>query len=65
MVRNEDEEGKAEVIWTCHEERQKICRKKDDGNGGTGKEEKRETEEKIFGCSKRRYGGSWCGGDGR
>ena len=30
----------------------------------TGKEEKRETKEKIFRCSKRRYGGSWCKGDG-
>ena len=39
-------------------------RKKDDGNGVTGKEEKRETKEKIFRCSKRRYGGSWCKGDG-
>ena len=26
--------------------------------------EKRETKEKIFRCSKRRYGGSWCEGDG-
>ena len=33
------------------------------GNGVTGKEEKRETQEKIFRCSKRRYGGSWCKGD--
>ena len=36
-----------------------------DGNGVTGKEEKRETEEKISRCSERRYGGSWCEGDGR
>ena len=28
-------------------------------------EEKRETKEKIFRCSERRYGGSWCEGDGR
>ena len=41
-----------------------VCRKKDDGNGVTRKEEKRETKEKIFRCSKRRYGGSWCEGDG-
>ena len=26
--------------------------------------EKRETEEKISRCSERRYGGSWCEGDG-
>ena len=54
----------AEVVWICHEERPRVCRKKDDGNGVTGKEEKRETKEKIFRCSKRRYGGSWCKGDG-
>ena len=40
------------------------CRKKDDGNGVNGKEE-RETKEKIFRCSERRYGESWCEGDGR
>ena len=27
------------------------------------KEEKRKTKEKIFRCSKRRYGRSWCKGD--
>ena len=53
-----------EVVWTCHEERPRVCRKKDDGNGVTRKEEKRETKEKIFRCSKRRYEGSWCEGDG-
>ena len=64
MVRNEDEGGQAEVVWTCHEERPRVCRKKDDGNGVTGKEEKRETKEKIFRYSERRYGGSCCKGDG-
>ena len=53
------------VVWTCHEERPRVCRKKDDGNAVTRKEEKRETKEKIFRCSERRYGGSWCKGDGR
>ena len=24
-ARNEDEGGKAEVVWTCHEERSRIC----------------------------------------
>ena len=52
IVRNEDEGGQAEVI-ECHEERPRVCRKKDDGNGVTRKEEKRETKEKIFRCSKR------------
>ena len=63
-VRNEDEGGQAEVVWTCHEERPRVCRKKDDGNGVTRKEEKRETKEKVFRCGKRRYEGSWCEGDG-
>ena len=61
---NEDEGGQAEVVWTCHEERPRVCRKKDDGNGVTRKEEKRETKEKIFRCGKRRYEGSWCEGGG-
>ena len=56
MIRNEDEGGQAEVVWTCHEERPGICRKKADGNGITGKEEKRETEEKISRCSKEDMG---------
>ena len=30
-------------------------RKKDDGNGFTGKKEKRETKEKILRCGERRY----------
>ena len=54
-----------EVVWTCHEERLRVCRKKDDRNEVTGKEEKRETKEKIFRCSKGRYEESWCEGDGR
>ena len=56
MVRIKNEEGQAEVVWTCHEERPRVCRKKDDRNGVTGKEEKRKTKEKIFKFSERRYG---------
>ena len=33
-------------------------------HGVTRKEEKRETEEKISTCSERRYGESWCEGEG-
>ena len=33
-------------------------------DGVTGKEEKRETKEKIFKSSERRYLGRWCEGDG-
>ena len=28
MVRNEDEGGQAEVVWTCHEERQEYVGRK-------------------------------------
>ena len=56
---NLDERGQAKVVWTCHEERPRVCRKKDDRNGVTGKEEKRETKKKISRCSERRYEGSW------
>ena len=65
MVRNEDEGGQAEVVWTCHEERPGVLWKKGNRNGVTGKQKKRKTKEKIFRCSERRYGGSWCEGDGR
>ena len=44
------------MVWTYHEERPRVCRKKNNGNGVTGKEEKRGTKKKIFRCSKRRYG---------
>ena len=54
-----------EVVWTCHEERLRICRKKDDGNGVVEKEDKRETKEMIFGCGEGGYGRGWCKGDGR
>ena len=35
-----------------------------DGNKVTGKEEKREAEEKISECREEGYGGSWCEGEG-
>ena len=38
MVRNEEEKGQAEEVWTCHKERPRVCRKKGDRNGVTGKE---------------------------
>ena len=47
MIRNEDEGGQAEVVWTCHEGRPGVHRKKGDGNGVTGKKEKRKAKEKI------------------
>ena len=34
------------------------------GRRGTGKKGKRETKEKIFRYCERKYGGSWCKGDG-
>ena len=39
--------------WYGHIRRdQELCRKKDNGNGVAGNEEKRETKEKIFGCGE-------------
>ena len=46
--------------WTCHVKRPRLCRKKGEGNGITGKEEKSEAEKKISGCSKGGYEESWC-----
>ena len=37
MVRNEDEGGQAEVVWTCHEERPRVCRKKNDVGRNVGR----------------------------
>ena len=61
-VRNEDEGGQAEVVWTCHEERPGVHRKKGDGNGVTEKEGRGKAEEKIS-SSEGRYEGSWCEGE--
>ena len=44
------------MIWTCHEERPGVCRKNGDRNGVTGKEEKREAEEKISDVVKKDMG---------
>ena len=63
MVRNDDEGGQAKVVWTCHEERTGVRRKKGDGNRVTRKGKKREAKEKIFGCSEGGYERSWCEGD--
>ena len=63
-VRNEEEGEQTEVVLTFHEKRPRVCRKKGDENVVTGKEEKKETEEKIFACSERGYGESWCEGEG-
>ena len=49
--------------WYEYVMRPRNCRKKDDGNGVAGKEEKRETKEKIFGCGEGGYGKGWCKGD--
>ena len=60
MAGIQDEKGQAEVVWTCHEGRPSVRRKKGDGNGVTRKEEKGEAEEKISGFNEGGYGGSWC-----
>ena len=52
------------IVWTCNEEKPGVYRKKGDGNGVTGKEEKTEAQEKISGCSEGEYGRSWGEGEG-
>ena len=47
MVRNKGEGRQAEVVWTCHEERPGVCRKKGDRNEGIRKEEKREAKDDM------------------
>ena len=42
-------------LWTCHEERPRVC-KKNDGNGVSGKEEKRETKERFLNLVKEDMG---------
>ena len=66
VLRKKNLPEKMEIMFTTrsHEERPRACRKKDDRNGVTGKEEKRGTKEKIFRCCEKRYGGSCCKGDG-
>ena len=44
-------------MWYGHVMRRGVCRKKDEV---TGKEENREAEKKISGCSEGRYEKSWC-----
>ena len=56
MVRNEDEGGQAEVVWTCHEERPRVCSKKNDGNGVTRKEEKRGPKRRFLDVVKEDMG---------
>ena len=61
---NKNEGEQAEVVWTCHEERPGVCRKKSDENGGTGKEKMREAEEKISRHSEGRYVECYCDREG-
>ena len=43
------------MVWTCHEERLGVCRKKGDGNGVIRKEENREAKEKISRCNEEEH----------
>ena len=54
MVRNEDE--RAEMIWAFHTETPGVCRKKDDENGVTGKEEKRRPKRRFLDVVKEDMG---------
>ena len=44
------------MLWTYHEERPEVFRRKGDGNGVTGKEKKREAEEKFLDVVKKDIG---------
>ena len=44
------------MVWTCHEERPRICRKKDDGNGVTEKEERGRPKRKFLNVVKKDMG---------
>ena len=35
------------MVWTCHQKRLRLCRKKDDGNGVRRKEEKGDQREDL------------------
>ena len=52
------------MVWTCHEERPRVYRKKSDENKVIGNEKKREVEDWISECSEGGYGGIWCEGEG-
>ena len=44
------------MVWTFHEEKPRVCRKKDDGNGVTGKEEKRRLKRRFLDVVKEDMG---------
>ena len=56
MVRNEDEGGQSVVVWTCHEEIPGVCRKKDDGNGVTGKRKRGRPKRRFYDVVKEEMG---------
>ena len=56
MVRNEDDGRQAEVIWTCHEERTVVCRKKSDGKMELLEKRKRKPKRRFLNVVKEDIG---------
>lgn len=55
------DKGVAEMVWTITEDGAWICWTRDVEDGAASWEEKRETTEKIHGCSDEGYAEDWCG----
>ena len=53
---NKDEGGQAEVVWTCHEERPRLCRKNDDGNELLGKRKRGRLKRRFLNVVKEDMG---------
>ena len=51
------------MVWTCLEERLRVCRKKDDGNAVTKKRRRGRPKRRFLDVIKEDRG-SWCKGEG-
>ena len=55
-ARRQTLECKAALVWTREKKKRRLRGKKDDGNGGAMKKEKRKTKVKVDGFGERRHG---------
>ena len=51
-------ECKAALVW-IHKKERRLCREKDDRDGGARHKEKRKAKEKVHGFGERRHGKGW------
>ena len=51
------------MVWTCEEERRRLCGEEDAGHGSAWQEEEGKTKEEVYGCREGRYASG--GLDGR